>query len=170
MNIFGKYNSIEKIGDCTHLVRLLEYIPGRIFNEVLKTKHLFFQVGEFIAKIDLALKRFQHDAYDNHKSLWMMESVSQLPKFLYAVNDMEKQNLVQEVLNEFNKSVLGHTSDFAKGVIHGDCNEQNLVVTKATPESDEFRVAGIIDFGDTCNSLYVRYKTFFSLLNLLKLW
>lgn len=155
MNIFGKYNSIEKIGESSHLVRLLEFIPGRIFNDVLKTKHLFYQVGEFVAKIDSALKRFQHDAYDNHKSLWMLESVPQLTKFLYALNDPKKQASVEEILIKFNEEVISHIGEFAKGVIHGDCNEHNLVVTKTSPESDEFRVSGIIDFGDTCYSLYV---------------
>lgn len=155
MNIYGKYNSIEKIGDSTHLVRLLEFIPGRIFQDVLKTKFLFYQVGEFVARIDSALKRFQHDAYENHKSLWMLESAQQLTKFLYAVSDPERQALVQQVLNEFNEKVLTQSDDFAKGVIHGDCNEHNIVVAKVSPDSDEFRVNGIIDFGDTCYSLYV---------------
>lgn len=155
MNIFGKYNSIEKIGESSHLVRLLEFIPGRIFNEVLKTKHLFYQVGEFVAKIDSALKRFEHDAYGNHKTLWMLESLPQLNKFLYAINDPKKQSLVEAVLAEFNEHVQSRIGEFAKGVIHGDCNEHNLVVTKESPESDEFRVTGIIDFGDTSHSLYV---------------
>lgn len=155
MNIFGKYHSIEKIGDTSHLVRLLEYIPGRQFNDVLKTKNLFYQVGEFIAKIDSALKRFTHDAYDNHKSLWMLESVPQLTKFLYAVGDEKRQAQVKEVLNEFNTHVLAHSNDFEKGVIHGDCNENNIVVNKTSPASEEFRVTGIIDFGDTGYALYV---------------
>lgn len=128
---------------------------GRIFNDVLKTKHLFYQVGEFIAKIDSALKRFTHDAYENHKSLWSLESVPQLGKFLYAVEDPKKQTIVKEVLSEFNAHVLARADQFAKGVIHGDCNEHNIVVTKTSPESDEFRVTGVIDFGDTCKTLYV---------------
>lgn len=155
MNIFGKYHSVEKIGDGLHLVRLLEFVPGKVFNQVLKTNHLFYQVGEFTARIDLALKRFTHDAYENHKSLWMLESLPQLSKFLYAVNDAKKQAIVQEILKDFNDNVLTHIDQFEKGVIHGDFNESNIVVKKPTPESDEFRVAGVIDFGDTCYSLYI---------------
>lgn len=112
-------------------------------------------MGEFIAKIDSALKRFTHDAYENHKSLWSLESVPQLGKFLYAVEDPKKQTIVKEVLSEFNAHVLARADQFAKGVIHGDCNEHNIVVTKTSPESDEFRVTGVIDFGDTCKTLYV---------------
>lgn len=155
MNIFGKYFSVEKIGDSTHLVRLLEFVPGRIFNDVLKTKHLFYEVGEFIAKIDSALKRFTHDALENNKSVWQLESLPQLTKFLYAVNDVQRQALVQNVLVEFKSSVLDHYNDFARGVIHGDCNEHNIVVAKDSPTSDQFRVSGIIDFGDSCKTLYI---------------
>lgn len=155
MNIYGKYSSLEKIGNGTHLVRLLEFVPGRIFKDVLKTKHLFYQVGEFIAKIDSALKRFTHDAYENHKSLWMLDSFPQISKFLYAVDDPKKQAMVQEVLNEFNTNVVLRSNEFARGVIHGDCNEQNIVVAKVSPTSEEFRVSGIIDFGDTSKSSYV---------------
>lgn len=155
MNIFGKYNSIEKIGDSTHLVRLLEFIPGRIFNDVLKTKHLFYQVGEFIAKIDSALKRFSHAAYDSHSSIWSLDSLPQLSKFLYAIDDPNKLQMVRDVMNEFKAEVLDKAGQLDKGVIHGDCNEHNIVVTKTSPDSDEFRVTGIIDFGDTCKTFFV---------------
>lgn len=155
MNIFGKYHSIENIDGSMHLVRLLEFLPGKMFNDVLKTNNLFYQVGEFIAQIDLALKRFEHEAYDNHKSLWMLDAVPELTKFLYAINEPNKQQLVEQIMNEFNDMVLSHKNEFAKGVIHGDFNEHNIVVTKTMPDSDEFRVSGIIDFGDTCYSLYV---------------
>lgn len=155
MNIYGKYFSVEKIGDSTHLVRLLEFVPGRIFNDVLKTKHLFYEVGEFIAKIDSALKRFTHDALETNKSVWQLDSLPQLTKFLHAVNDPQRQALVQSVLVEFKSSVLDHYNDFARGVIHGDCNEFNIVVAKDSPTSEEFRVSGIIDFGDTCKALYI---------------
>ncbi|XP_031640926.1 hydroxylysine kinase-like [Contarinia nasturtii] len=154
-NIFGKYNSIEKIGGSSHLVRLLEYIPGQMFDNVLKTKHLFYQVGHFVAKIDSALKPFQHDGFKNHTFLWMLDSVPQLSKLLYAINDIKKQALIQEVLKEFDEKVLAHSANFSKGIIHGDFNENNIVVTKTSSESNEFRVTGVIDFGDACYSFYI---------------
>lgn len=155
MNIFGKYHSIEKIGSTSHLIRLNEFLPGRTFNEVLKTKHLFYQVGEFIARIDTALKHFTHEAYDVYKSLWMLESATQLPKYLFAVEDVKRQALVQQVLDVFNTTVINCKQRYAHGVIHGDFNDRNIIVTKVAADSNEFRVSGVIDFGDTCHSLYV---------------
>lgn len=55
-NIFGKYQSLEKIGDGKHIVRLLEYVPGKVFHGVPHTDRLFYEAGTFIAQIDSALK------------------------------------------------------------------------------------------------------------------
>lgn len=155
MNIFGKYQSIEKMGTTSHLIRLNEFLPGRTFAEVLKTKHLFYQVGEFVARFDAALKHFTHDAYDNCKSVWMLESMWMLPKYLYVVEDAKRQALVQQVVDAFTTTVMDCKQRYAHGVIHGDFNEHNIIVTKVSAESNEFRVSGIIDFGDTCHTLYV---------------
>ena len=37
-------------------MRLLSFVPGRILFSVPYTKELFFQVGELVAKTDLALR------------------------------------------------------------------------------------------------------------------
>ena len=46
------------------------------------------------------------------------------------------------------------------GVIHGDYNEQNLLVAKNHPKSDEspyeeHDIVGVIDFGDMAETCYV---------------
>ncbi len=38
-----------------HIVRLLTFVPGDILHSVSYTKELFFQVGELVAKTDVAL-------------------------------------------------------------------------------------------------------------------
>lgn len=121
MNIFGKYFS--KIGDASHVVRLLEYQPGTIFASVPKTNNMYYQVGEFVARLDNALKYFQHDAYKRHKTLWMLESVPKLKDFLSAVKDEEKRGIVEDVIAAFEKNVLANIDQFNKGIIHGDFNE-----------------------------------------------
>ena len=42
---------------------------------------------------------------------------------------------------------------FFLGIIHGDFNEQNLLVQER--ENDEYHVTGILDFGDAAYSFYV---------------
>uniref|UniRef100_A0A182SS85 Hydroxylysine kinase n=1 Tax=Anopheles maculatus TaxID=74869 RepID=A0A182SS85_9DIPT len=55
-NIYAKYHSIETLGESKHVVRLLEYIPGKVFHGVPHPDSLFYQAGQFIARIDSALK------------------------------------------------------------------------------------------------------------------
>lgn len=40
------------------------------------------------------------------------------------------------------------------GLIHGDFNEQNILVTRGRKEG-EFKVSGVLDFGDSQVSYYV---------------
>ncbi|KAJ6646077.1 Hydroxylysine kinase [Pseudolycoriella hygida] len=154
MNIFGKNFSTEKLGDSTHVVRLLEYQPGQIFASVPKTNNMYYQVGEFVARFDNAVKHFEHDAYKRHKTLWQLDLVPKLNDFLSAVKDEEKRGVVEEVLAAFDKKVLANIDTFAKGIIHGDFNEQNILVNE-TSKGGEYKVSGIIDFGDTSCSYYV---------------
>lgn len=154
MNIYGKYHSLEKIGSSQHSVRLLEYQPGKIFQDVLKTNHLYYQVGEFMGKVDVALKNFNHEAFENLNSLWHLQSLPKLQDFLYVVTDVERKDIVEQVIDAFEKQVLSTLNNLSKGVIHGDCNEHNILVTK-TDRPNEFKVAGIIDFGETSNSYYL---------------
>lgn len=155
MNIFGKYHSVQKIGGGEHLVRLLEFLPGEIFAHVPnKTHFLFYQVGELAGRIDCALKRFTHDAYDTHKTLWMLDQLPEIKKFLYAVEDVQRQALVQQILDDFERNVLSQLNKLPRGIIHGDFNEHNIIVSKAN-EFNEYRVAGLIDFGDTSYSPYI---------------
>lgn len=154
MNIFGKYFSIENIDGSHHMVRLLEFQPGKLFNEVIQTNHLFYQIGEFVASFDLALKHFSHDAFLNHKCLWMLDSIPKLEEFLFAVEDVEKKSLVEQVIHSFKRDVLKHKSKFARGIIHNDFNEHNILVD-LTDKPHEYKITGIIDFGNVCLSLVV---------------
>ncbi|XP_055712666.1 hydroxylysine kinase [Phlebotomus papatasi] len=156
MNVYGKYYSTELLGTTKHIVRLLEYIPGKIFKEVPLTNNLFYQAGVFVAKFDRAIKNFTHDAYKTHKSLWMLDSVPKLEEFAYALKDISKQEIVEEVIAEFKSKVMGHYDKFEKGVIHGDFNEHNILVNKcSSTEKKEYAVSGILDFGDSCYTLYI---------------
>lgn len=156
MNINGKYFSVERIEQARHNVRLLEYVPGKIFHQVPKTAHLFYQAGEFIGRIDNALKNFTHSAYDRHRTLWMLDSVPKLSEFLFAVKDEERKDIVEQVLAAFDKSIVANVDQFARGIIHGDFNEQNILVGPVSPDRpSEYKITGVIDFGDTCHSCYM---------------
>ncbi|KAL5280418.1 HYKK family protein [Megaselia abdita] len=148
-NVYGKYFSVEKLNGVDHIVRLLEFIPGKIFNQVPKSNYLFFSSGEYLAKVDRALKTFHNEVYLTHRTNWMLQEMPQIKDFLHALPDHGRKQIVEEVIEKFETKVLAHIDDFDKQIIHGDYNEQNILVGPVRPNSDEYKVTGVIDFGDT---------------------
>lgn len=92
-------------------------------------------------------QNFKHNGYDNHKTLWMLTSVPHLEEFVSVVNEAQR-GMVESIISEFKLRVLDHIDDFPKQIIHGDFNEQNILVGKK-PGKNEYSVTGIIDYGDT---------------------
>lgn len=154
-NIFGKYQSIEKLGNSKHVVRLLEYIPGKVFHGIPHPDRIFYQAGIFIARVDSALKDITNEAILKRKSVWMLDSFLQLKDFLYVVKDEQRKDIVEQVLEAYEKRVVPMLDEFETGVIYGDFNEYNIIVGRKENDPKEYDIAGIIDFGDVCYSRYV---------------
>ncbi|TMW54879.1 hypothetical protein DOY81_000112 [Sarcophaga bullata] len=150
-NVNGNYYSVESINGAEHVVRLLEYVPGKLFHEVNVTNYLLYQSGEYLAKIVKALKNFHHVAYETHKTTWQLQSVPKLRDFLYVLQDHSRKEIIEEIIREYESIVLSKIDNFDAQIIHGDFNEQNLVVEPCNSGSD-YKVKGIIDFGDTNKS------------------
>lgn len=154
-NIFGKYHSVEKLGDGQHVVRLLEYVPGKVFHGIPHPDRLFYDAGTFIGRIDSALKSITHEGILKRQSIWMLDNVPQLKDFLYVVKDEHHKDIIEQVLEAFNKRIVPNLDQFEHGVIYGDFNEHNIIVSRKEGHPKEYDIAGIIDFGDSCYSLYV---------------
>lgn len=72
---------------------------------------------------------------------------------LPSIEDPSHRAIVQKALDSFESCVLPKIPTFPKGVIHGDANGLNLIVTKN--EGDEYEIAGLIDFDDSVESCCV---------------
>lgn len=156
-NIFGKFHSVEQLGDGKHVVRLLEYVPGKVFHGILHPYRLFYDAGAFIGRIDSALKSITHEGILKRQSIWMLDNVPQLKDFLYVIKDEHRKDIIEQVLEAFDKKIVPNLDQFEHGVIYGDFNEHNILVSRKEdhPKDKEYDIAGIIDFGDCCYSLYV---------------
>lgn len=153
-NVYGRNYSLEPIRGTEHVIRLLEYIPGKTLDSVPFNDHLFYQAGVFVANFDRVVSKFEHEGYVNHQSMWQLENVDKLEQFVYVLKDEEKQMLIEEVITQFKKQVLSRLDEFQKGLIHGDFNEHNILVTKNEITKQHY-VSGILDFGDTSYSHYL---------------
>lgn len=154
-NIFGRYHSVETLGEGRHVVRLLEFLPGKVFHGVPHPDRLFYQAGMLIAKIDAALKQINNEGIMRRQSIWMLDNFLQLNDFLYVIKDEQHKDIIEQVLEAFQKRIVANKEQFERGVIYGDFNEHNIIVNRKEDNSKEYDIAGIIDFGDVCHSLYV---------------
>ncbi|XP_063834248.1 hydroxylysine kinase [Ostrinia nubilalis] len=154
-NVYGHLHSIETINGKQHAVRLLEFVPGELLSNVPQSEALFYQLGEFVANLDNKLENFNHSGLASHEHMWMLTTVPLLEKFKYVIKDAEKLDLAEEVIEEFKYAVVPRLDELEKGVIHGDVNVMNVLVTPKPGSESEYRVTGIIDFGDIQYSYYV---------------
>lgn len=147
-NLNGAYFSLENLKSDNSMekyaVRLLVYRPGALLHRVKTTGELLRKVGSYTAKIDEILVGFDHPAYYDHKTLWMFTSVPKLRQFTYALKSPLDKQLVHDVIVSFEKEVLPVTEQLEQGVIHGDLNEHNIIMS---PDGED--VVAVIDFGDS---------------------
>lgn len=141
-----------KLSSGDHIVRLLEFIPGKTLEQISPTPELFIDCGKYVATLGRALKNFYHPIYNTHKNLWHLQYFVELSQFLFVVKDTHKKQLIREVINEFRQTVLPFDGQLEKGIIHGDFNERNILVED---ENSSWKVKGILDFGDSHKSCYV---------------
>ncbi|XP_011138439.1 hydroxylysine kinase [Harpegnathos saltator] len=146
-NLNGAYFSLEKLrSDSTerYAVRLLVYRPGELLHRVKMTGELLRKVGGYAAKIDEILVGFDHPAYYDHRTLWMLTSIPKLRQFTHALKSSLDKQLVHDVIVSFEKKVLPVTDQLEQGVIHGDLNEHNIIVS---PDGED--IVAVIDFNDS---------------------
>ncbi|KAL6266608.1 hypothetical protein P5V15_003453 [Pogonomyrmex californicus] len=147
-NVNGAYFSLENLKTENtmekYAVRLLVYRPGELLYHIKITDELLRQVGNFTARIDELLVGFNHPAYDDHRSLWMLISMPRVQQFTYAIKSSLDRQLVHDVVVNFQREVLPITGQLEQGIIHGDLNEHNIIVTP-----DGKNIAAVIDFGDS---------------------
>lgn len=151
-NLKNRFYSLEMFegGTWKHIVRLLTYKPGGILDHVEISDELLADVGQFTAKLDESLKKFHHPAYEEHRTLWMLGAVPKLRDFLYAVKDADKRLIVNEVIDKFEVDVLASLDQLEAGIIHGDINEQNIIVDETGN-----KVSAVLDLGDSQKSYLI---------------
>ncbi|KAG0724729.1 Hydroxylysine kinase [Chionoecetes opilio] len=154
--IYAKISG-DQVGEVggEHIVRLLTFIPGKILCQVPYTAQLFYEGGVYVARLDNVLKDFTNEALKQRSFMWCMENVPQVSKFLFAVKDEQRRKLVEEVLQAWQDKVMPLLPVLERGFIHGDFNEQNIIVHSREGDPSTYHIDGLIDFGDIQHSCFL---------------
>ena len=143
-NKHGDLKRLVRLADTAAcMVRVLKFIPGKILYDVDPwTAEHFRQCGDMIGRVAVALKDFKHEAYDTRDSIWFLSSIPRVKKFTAVIENEKQRKLALDIFDAFERDVSPVQGDLESGYIHGDFNEQNIIVR-------EDRLHGIIDFSDS---------------------
>lgn len=124
-----------------HMVRALDYQPGKVMDGVEPSRALLRNVGGTLARLDLALENFFHPAA-GQRIVWDLRRIAELRPSAGLIEDYETRALIEAVLDRF-LNYLPHIAKLPHQIIHNDLHPGNLLVDEA-----ERAVTGLLDFGD----------------------
>lgn len=130
-------------GQPPSVVRLYTFLQGEPLYKTPPSRRQRWNMGGVLARIDLAMREFQHPA-SNHELMWDMKHAHRLRPLLVHVEDPRRRALVERFLDRFERFVLPAIPNLRTQVIHNDLNPHNVLVL----ERDHDHVTGVIDFGD----------------------
>lgn len=141
----------------THAVWAVSLLPGRPLAEVReRSAELHTDIGRQVAALTEALRTFDHKAihrdfyWDLSKARAVVESRS------HAIDDDELSGAIARLGHEFDTRVKPLLSSLPRAAIHGDLNDNNILVALANGTTAlQQRVSGIVDFGDMVYSYRV---------------
>lgn len=125
------------------LVRCVTFIEGRPLGDVPASARQRVAVGEVLARLDLALEGFEHEAADRRLA-WDAQRAHLLRPLADAIEGADHRALVHRALDRFEACAMPRLAALRRQVIHNDFNPQNVLVTSLRSDV----VAGVIDFGD----------------------
>ncbi|XP_060709753.1 hydroxylysine kinase-like isoform X2 [Hemiscyllium ocellatum] len=185
--IDGKIMSLETIeqgNECRqHMIRLLTYLPGVPFANLTLDHRMFYKMGRTFAQMDKALhEEFFHPTTQSlHREgfKWGLPYFHLLEEYLPEIEEDKTRSIVKQVLQQFKQKLLPNLSKFRKSIIHGDCNEYNILLapvdyladgmtdrSSTTHTQPEFRISAILDFGDLSYGCFV-YELAISIMYLM---
>lgn len=69
----------------------------------------------------------------NLDHIWMLQNVPKIINFKDAVKEPELLDILDQVIKAFQDQVMPVIPTLDKGLIHGDINEHNIIVTLKDP-------------------------------------
>jgi 4-aminobutyrate aminotransferase-like enzyme/Ser/Thr protein kinase RdoA (MazF antagonist) len=143
----GNAFAVSALADGTpRILWLLTYVSGTVLAKASpRSPSLLRTLGQFLGEMDAALADFSHPAA--HRELkWDLSGASWIRDYLHYIEDPERRALVEKLLQYYESDVIPALASLRHGVIYGDANDYNVLVSPPWPQSR--KVVSVIDFGD----------------------
>mgnify|MGYP003325295106 CR=1 FL=1 len=142
-----------------HFVRVLDFIPGVLLGDVTpKTTELRVDVGRKVGALARSLSSYDHPAAHREFYWDIAQAGTVLTNGREFVTDPDRRALLDSIIERWTSNIEPRMKRLRHAVIHGDANDNNLVVDPGNPD-DPFgryvQIAGILDFGDLVYSAVI---------------
>ena len=125
-------------------IRLLTYLEGDLLTNIPRTAALYKDIGRFVGQLSQAMQTYSVTVVEGSDEMWMLDNVLTCKKYLADVIDRDAADRIERLYAVYEKTIFPKLANLRKAIIHGDANEQNLLIDPEQPE----KVAGLIDFGE----------------------
>ena len=98
-----------------------------------------------------AMQSFTHPVSERPNDFWNLDNVLACKIYLEDVIDEDVRERIEGFYERYEKNILPKLKHLRKTVVHGDANEQNLLVAVDRPT----KIAGLIDFGETQRATHI---------------
>lgn len=124
-------------------VRMVTFVPGRSQKSVPHSKAQRRAVGIWLARMQMALADFTHEAA-HHRITWDMKHAGGVRSLLPAFGNQPIRARLEKAVDAFDARIVPAIAGLPAQVIHNDFNMENILVDPDHPDV----ISGIIDFGD----------------------
>jgi 4-aminobutyrate aminotransferase-like enzyme/Ser/Thr protein kinase RdoA (MazF antagonist) len=143
----------DRIGGVSRFVWMLTYLPGRTL--AATTPHppqLLEGLGAFLGRLDGALADFSHPAAVRELK-WDFARAGWIRDRLDVVRDASRRTVLERWLARYEAEVTGALPGLRRGVVHGDANDHNVLVSVGRGRAPE--LVSVIDLGDALHTITV---------------
>ena len=150
-----------KHSPCDLVVRLLHWVPGSTMeSKTLLPLETLVDAGRFLGNLSNKLNLLDADSLPASKRYhqWDGKNTLGLKNFVQYIKDDSKRDMIESILSAFQQDIIdsGVSESFENALIHGDFNDANVLV------DDDFRISGVLDFGDSVQRYVWTTKRFLS--------
>lgn len=146
--------------EANHLVRLQTFLPGVVYEDARTVEaSVLGNIGKTCANLQKSLQSYTEDmdALRDHIPAWDLRNVPATRAWLALIPDLKWRRFAEDTIQKFEDNVLRHLDQLAIGIVHGDLNDENIILkkTESVQADPEYDFHGVIDFGDACLSYYI---------------
>jgi ethanolamine-phosphate phospho-lyase len=135
----------EIISDAkSYFARVFPFIEGKFLAEANPSLSFYSELGKVFAKIDHEMIGHDDPVLKCRTHEWDLARVMEILDDIDLIEAPEDRRLVHYFMMRYKEEVLPLYHKLPKGLIHGDGNDWNILISDIT----EDQVVGVIDFGD----------------------